>query len=109
MQKLERAQNKALRMVTWRYNSTSAEALLMSITAEEADILPRSSQNVLRSNSISSWGQKSGELRRSLTVQQVVVILHARKYKTIVSNFMISRLFNAGLQALELHPKMLLI
>ena len=44
MQKLERAQNKALRMVTWRYNSTSAEALLMSIAAEEADILPRSPQ-----------------------------------------------------------------
>ena len=88
MQKLERAQNKALRIVTGQYNSTPVEALrlesgivsykthskrLMSIAAEKADRLPPDHpRNVAlnpdtpvrhRSKTRSSWREKSIQLR----------------------------------------------
>ena len=91
MQKLERAQNKALRIVTGQYNSTPVEALrlesgivsyrthskrLTSIAAEKADRLPPDHpRNVAlnpdtpvshRSKTRSSWREKSSQLRGNL-------------------------------------------
>ena len=91
MQKLERAQNKALRIVTGQYNSTPVEALrlesgvvsykthskrLTSIAAEKADRLPPDHpRNVAlnpdtpvshRSKTRSSWREKSKQLRGNL-------------------------------------------